>query len=133
MHTFFWTFKKLTNKKSPSLSERASSYGEDSKKKVVDDSCSVLAEAAEELQVKLAERANELESSVKIFTLIEEINEIENWIELKRPLLEAPIVGKDEDTILIYLTKQKAVELELDSYNGIISEVKNNAQTLSNR
>ena len=38
--------------------------------------------------------------------------------------------GKDEDTILIYLTKQKALELELDSYNGIINEVKNNAQTL---
>ena len=70
------------------------------------------------------------EISVKIFTLVEEINEIENWIELKRPLLEAPITGKDEDTILIYLTKQKALELELDSYNGIINEVKNNAHAL---
>ena len=98
---------------------------------MVDDACSVLAEAAEQLQVKLAERANELELSVKIFTLIEEINEIEHWIEIKRPMLEASIDGKDEDTILLYLTKQKAVELELDSYSGIISEVTNNAQALS--
>lgn len=113
------------------LIERASGYSEEAKKKVVDDACSVLAEAAEQLQIKLADRANELEASVKIFTLIEEINEIEHWIELKRPLLETSIIGKDEDTILIYLTKQKAVELELDSYSGIISEVKNNTQTLS--
>lgn len=112
------------------LIERASTYGDESKKKVVDDACSVLAEAAEQLQIKLAERANELETSVKIFTLVEEINEIEHWIELKRPLLEAPINGKDEDTILIYLTKQKAIELELDSYYGIINEVKNSAATL---
>ncbi len=113
------------------LIERASGYSDESKKKVVDDSCSILAEAAEQLQIKLADRANELEASVKIFTLIEEINEIEHWIELKRPLLESAIVGKDEDTILIYLTKQKAVELELDSYSGIISEVKNNAHALA--
>ena len=113
------------------LIERASSYNDESKKKEVDDACSILAEAAEQLQIKLAERANELEASVKIFTLIEEINEIEHWIELKRPLLETAIEGKDEDTILIYLTKQKAVELELDSYSGIISEVRNNTQALS--
>ena len=113
------------------LIETASGYSDETKKKEVDDSCSVLAEAAEQLQIKLAERANEIEASVKIVTLIEEIHEIEHWIELKRPLLEAPIVEKDEDTILIYLTKQKAVELELDSYSGIISEVKNNAQALS--
>ena len=124
---WYWYFVSLLAE----LIERASGYNDESKKKVVDDACSVLAEAAEQLQVKLAERANELELSVKIFTLIEEINEIEHWIEIKRPMLEASIDGKDEDTILLYLTKQKAVELELDSYSGIISEVTNNAQALS--
>lgn len=112
------------------LIERASNFGDDSKKQTVDDACSTLAEAAEQLQIKLADRASEIETSVKIYTLVEEINEIEHWIELKRSLLEAPITGKDEDTIVIYLTKQKALELELDSYNGIINEVKNSANTL---
>ena len=112
------------------LIERASDYGDESKKKTVDDACSTLAEAAEQLQMKLADRASEIEISLKIFSLVEEINEIENWIETKRPLLEAPLSGKDEDTILIYLTKQKALELELDSYNGIINEVKNNSHAL---
>ena len=112
------------------LIERASDYGDESKKKTVDDACSTLAEASEQLQMKLADRASEIEISLKIFSLVEEINEIENWIETKRPLLEAPLSGKDEDTILIYLTKQKALELELDSYNGIINEVKNNSHAL---
>ncbi len=112
------------------LIERASKYGDESKKVAVDEACSTLAEAAEQLQVKLAERATELETAVKIHTLIEEIQEIEHWIELKRSIMEAPVVGKDEDTILIYLTKQKAVELELDSYLGIINEMKNRTKTL---
>ena len=41
-----------------------------------------------------------------------------------------PVGGKDEDSILLYLTKQKAFELELDSYGGIISETKKSAQSL---
>ena len=42
------------------LIERASDYGDESKKKTVDDACSTLAESAEQLQMKLAERASEL-------------------------------------------------------------------------
>lgn len=48
--------------------------------------------------------------------------------QVKRSLLESqPVNAKDEDSVLLYLTKQKAFELELDSYGGIISETKNSA------
>ena len=103
------------------LIERASDYGDESKKKTVDDACSTLAEAAEQLQMKLAERASELETSVKIYTLVEEINEIENWIELKRPLLEAPLTGKirqERVVDFIYLSEtQKLLRNKLFSIN----------------
>ena len=97
---------------------------------VVQKACEELVEATEELKGKLSWRASELDLAVKIQTILEEMNEIENWIEVKRSLLDSQSKGKDEDTILMYLTKQKALELELDSYAGIINEVKNNAQTL---
>lgn len=53
------------------------------------------------------------------------------FFQVKRSLLESqPVVAKDEDTVLLYLTKQKAFELELDSYAGIISETKNSAAAI---
>ena len=99
-------------------------------KPIVGKACDDLVEATEHLQKKLSIRAAELDLAVKIHTILEEMNEIENWIEVRRSLLDSQSTGKDEDSILMYLTKQKALELELDSYAGIINEVKNNAQTL---
>ncbi len=90
-----------------------------------------LSDGAQKLKGKLSNRASELETGVKTHGLLEEINEIEGWIQVKRSLLESqPVGGKDEDSILLYLTKQKAFELELDSYAGIISETKKSAQSL---
>ena len=99
-------------------------------KPIVHETGQELVLANENLKQKLATRASELDLAVKIHTILEEMNEIENWIELKRSLIDSQSTGKDEDTILMYLTKQKALELELDSYAGIINEVKNNAQAL---
>jgi hypothetical protein len=100
-------------------------------KSAVDSTCKQLSDGVQKLKEKLSNRAGELETAVKTHGLLEEINEIEGWIQVKRSLLESqPIGGKDEDSILLYLTKQKAFELELDSYAGIISETKNSAQSL---
>ena len=99
-------------------------------KPIVHEASENLVEATKDLKRKLSARASELELAVKIHTILEEMNEIENWIEVKRSLIDSQSTGKDEDTILMYLTKQKALELELDSYAGIINEVKNNAQAL---
>ena len=45
---------------------------------------------------------------------------------MKRRALDSQHANEasNEDAILMYLTKQKALELELDSYAGIINEVK---------
>ena len=102
----------------------------DDNKPVVHKAAEDLVDATENLKEKLSARAAELDLAVKIHTILEEMNEIENWIEVKRSLIDSQSTGKDEDTILMYLTKQKALELELDSYAGIINEVKNNAQPL---
>ena len=99
-------------------------------KPVVHTASDDLVQATEDIKNKLSIRAADLDLAVKIHTILEEMNEIENWIEVKRSLIDSQSTGKDEDTILMYLTKQKALELELDSYAGIINEVKNNAHPL---
>ena len=111
--------------------EKASNFQDyDDNKPVVHKAAEELVQSTENLKDKLSTRAAELDLAVKIHTILEEMNEIENWIEVKRSLIDSQSTGKDEDTILMYLTKQKALELELDSYAGIINEVKNNAQHL---
>ena len=63
--------------------------------------------------------------------LISQLLPISEPRQVKRSLLDSQTVGaKDEDSILLYLTKQKAFELELDSYGGIISETKNTAAAI---
>ena len=97
----------------------------------MDTTCEQLSDGVKKLKSKLSMRAGELETAVKTHSLLEEINEIEGWIQVKRSLIESqPIAGKDEDSIRLYLAKQKAFGLELDSYAGIISETKKSAQIL---
>ena len=113
------------------LTRRADNFEDyENNKQTVQSACATLVSATEILKEKLAERAVELDTAVKIYTIIEEMNEIESWIEVKRSLIDSQANGKDEDAILMYLTKQKAMELELDSYAGIINEVKSSAQAL---
>ena len=114
------------------LFKRAATFDdEDSNKSSVDTTCEQLSDGVKKLKSKLSMRAGELETAVKTHSLLEEINEIEGWIQVKRSLIESqPIAGKDEDSIRLYLAKQKAFGLELDSYAGIISETKKSAQIL---
>jgi len=114
------------------LFKRAATFDDgDSNKSAVDSTCKQLSDGVKKLKTKLSMRAGELETAVKTHGLLEEINEIEGWIQVKRSLIESqPIAGKDEDSIRLYLAKQKAFGLELDSYAGIISETKKSAQIL---
>jgi Spectrin repeat len=67
-----------------------------------------------------------------ILSLAQQKYDLFFYFQVKRSLIESqPVGAKDEDTILLYLTKQKAFELELDSYAGIISETKNSAAAIS--
>jgi len=93
--------------------------------------CNQLINGETQLKQKLANRSTELEMGLKTFSLLEEINDIESWIQVKLSLLESQsTVGKDEDTIVLYLKKHKAFELELNTYSGIVNETRKSAQAL---
>ena len=50
----------------------------------VDGACGQLNAATDALKNKLGARGAELEAAVKVYTIVEEMNEIESWIEVKR-------------------------------------------------
>ena len=49
-----------------------------------------------------------------------EVAEVESWIKDKSSGMKAADYGKDEDSSVKLLTKHKALELEIDTYSGIV-------------
>lgn len=97
----------------------------------LNSACQQLINGEKMLKQKLVSRSSELEMGLKTFSLLEEINDIESWIQVKLSLLESQsTTGKDEDTIVLYLKKHNAFELELNSYSGIVNETRKSAQAL---
>ena len=45
---------------------------------------------------------------------------MESWIKDKSSGMKAADYGKDEDSSVKLLTKHKALELEIDTYSGIV-------------
>jgi hypothetical protein len=65
------------------LFRRAENFEEGTQSKAaVDAACGQLAEDAKRLKLRLSGRAQELETAVKTYSLLEEINEIEGWIQV---------------------------------------------------
>ena len=59
-----------------------------------------------------------------------EVAEVESWIGDKNQALNGSDFGKDEDSSVKLLTKHKALELEIDTYSGIIQEMTGTANKL---
>ena len=59
-----------------------------------------------------------------------EVAEVENWIGDKNQALLGTDFGKDEDSSVKLLTKHKTLELEIDTYSGIIQEMMGTANKL---
>ncbi|XP_055926294.1 spectrin beta chain, non-erythrocytic 1-like isoform X1 [Argiope bruennichi] len=69
-------------------------------------------------------------NALKSQTFFSEATEIDAWITEKMEILSNTDYGKDEDAVIKLLTKHKALELEIDSYQGLVDELANQAEAL---
>nr|XP_042906281.1 spectrin beta chain, non-erythrocytic 2 isoform X2 [Parasteatoda tepidariorum] len=68
--------------------------------------------------------------SYKAQSFYSEAADIDAWIAEKLEILTNADYGKDEDAVIKLLTKHKALELEIDSYKGLVDELGNQAENL---
>ncbi|XP_028142929.1 spectrin beta chain, non-erythrocytic 1 isoform X1 [Diabrotica virgifera virgifera] len=92
--------------------------------------CNTLEEAWQDLKDKTNARAQQLNTSLKAQQFFFEINEVESWLNEKDNVLASTDFGRDRDSATKLLSKHKALELELDTYNNIISEMGHGAQAM---
>ena len=102
-------------------------------KAVIEKRCQELRSAWDQLRELVVQRRKKLDLSLKAQQFFFEASEVESWMAEKTELLNSPDVGKDEDAAVKLLTKHKALELELDTYSGLIDEMGNMAQAMVSR
>lgn len=85
--------------------------------------CKELKDAWKILNEKVLEKRKRLEKVSKSQTFISEANEIEAWINEKINVISQSDFGKDEDAAIKLLAKHKAIELEVDTYGGFVTEL----------
>ncbi|GFT80923.1 spectrin beta chain, non-erythrocytic 5 [Nephila pilipes] len=96
----------------------------------VKSKCQELKDCWKELLDCAAERKKKLELSLKSQSFFAEANEVEQWMTEKTDILESTDYGKDEDAAVKLLTKHKALELEIDTYSSLITEMGHQAQIM---
>lgn len=94
------------------------------------EKCSELQKSWKELNEKTNQRMTKLELSLRAQQYFFEANEVESWLNEKSDILNQADCGRDRDSAMKLLTKHKALELELDTYNSIINEMSRGVQTL---
>ncbi|VEN48181.1 unnamed protein product [Callosobruchus maculatus] len=99
-------------------------------RKQIRNLCSTLRSSWDDLKDKAAQRANKLDVSLKAQQYFFEANEVESWLNEKANILSSSDYGRDRDSATKLLTKHKALELELDTYNNIILEMGHGAQAM---
>ncbi|KXJ76213.1 hypothetical protein RP20_CCG010134 [Aedes albopictus] len=92
-------------------------------KEKVKELCNTLDLAWNDLQAKGNERSKKLELSLKAQQYLSEAGEIETWLGERNNVLRSTDYGRDRDSATKLLTKHKGIELELDTYSGIVSEM----------
>ncbi|XP_014213231.1 spectrin beta chain, non-erythrocytic 1 isoform X2 [Copidosoma floridanum] len=98
----------------------------------IQELCDNLNDAWQNLQEKATERSHALDLSLKAQEFFFEAGEVESWLVEKNDVLSSTDYGRDRDAATKLLTKHKALELELDTYNGIVTEMGNTAATMIN-
>ncbi|KAL1131759.1 hypothetical protein AAG570_011372 [Ranatra chinensis] len=91
--------------------------------KQVESLCNGLQDAWDDLKQKARERARKLELSRKAQQFLSEASEVESWLSERNDVLSSSDYGRDRDAASKLLTKHKALELELDTYNAIVNEM----------
>ncbi|XP_030753943.1 spectrin beta chain, non-erythrocytic 2 isoform X2 [Sitophilus oryzae] len=83
-----------------------------------------------ELRSSAEKRGQKLELSLKAQQYFFEANEVESWLNEKANILASNDFGRDRDSATKLLTRHKALELELETYNNIILEMGHGAQAM---
>ncbi|XP_058129165.1 spectrin beta chain, non-erythrocytic 1 [Anopheles coustani] len=96
----------------------------------VKELCNALERAWVDLQEQSAERSRKLELSLKAQQYLSEAGEIETWLGERNNVLRSSDYGRDRDSATKLLTKHKVIELELDTYSGIVSEMGHTATAM---
>ncbi|XP_046630760.1 spectrin beta chain, non-erythrocytic 1-like isoform X4 [Daphnia pulicaria] len=96
----------------------------------IEKKCQELRSSWDNLRELVVQRRKKLDLSLKAQQFFFESSEVESWMAEKTELLNSQDVGKDEDAAIKLLTKHKALELELDTYSGLINEMGNMAQAM---
>ncbi|XP_034253991.1 spectrin beta chain, non-erythrocytic 1 isoform X5 [Thrips palmi] len=100
--------------------------------KQIENLCHQLKDAWSELNDQAVERAKKLELSLKAQQFFFEAGEVESWLTERNDVLSSTDYGRDRDAATKLLTKHKTLELELDSYSGIVSEMGHTANAMVN-
>lgn len=96
----------------------------------IEELCKKLSVSWEDLQKNADERSKKLELSLKAQQYLSEAAEIETWLGERDNILKSTDYGRDRDSATKLLTKHKAIELELDTYSGIVSEMGHTATAM---
>ncbi|KAH7971901.1 hypothetical protein HPB52_003666 [Rhipicephalus sanguineus] len=96
----------------------------------VKDKCHELVACWNLLLSECSKRRKKLELQLKAQTFYSEVNEIEAWMNEKKSVLTSTDFGRDEDAAVKLLTKQKALELEIDTYSGLVVEITHQGQAM---
>ncbi|XP_050430131.1 spectrin beta chain, non-erythrocytic 5 isoform X2 [Adelges cooleyi] len=100
--------------------------------KQVSSLCTGLEDAWQDLLAKSEDRNRKLELNLKAQQFFFEASEIESWLIEKNNILKSSDCGRDRDAASKLLTKHKALELELDTYEGIVKEMCHTGNTMVN-
>jgi spectrin beta len=93
---------------------------------------SVIVESITLAKSKVKNRKEALYQSMKFHEFTFEVAEVESWIDDKNQFMKGAEYGQDGDSSIKLLTKHKAMELEIDTYSGIVQEISAAATKLIN-
>ncbi|XP_052755503.1 spectrin alpha chain, non-erythrocytic 1 isoform X2 [Galleria mellonella] len=94
--------------------------------------CAELQRAYSALSAAAAARAARLDAALRAQQFLHDALELDAWLADKAAALGAADVGRDRHRATQLLTRHKAVELELDTYAAIISEMGHVASSMAN-
>ncbi|XP_032575448.1 spectrin beta chain, non-erythrocytic 5 isoform X5 [Drosophila sechellia] len=89
----------------------------------VESLCQQLEQAWQDLERHCGERSRKLDMSLKAQQYLFDAGEIESWLGERNNVLRSTEYGRDRDSAAKLLTKHKTIELELDTYSGIVTEM----------
>ncbi|XP_053955094.1 spectrin beta chain, non-erythrocytic 5 isoform X2 [Anastrepha ludens] len=92
--------------------------------------CAKLEDAWADLESNSSDRGKKLEMSLKAQQYLSDAGEIESWLGERSNALRSTEYGRDRDSAAKLLTKHKTIELELDTYSGIVTEMGHNCAAM---